>query len=175
MFWESPSNRNLALLCAYWWIYLLISSMVRRFADFRESSVKNKHTIWLKVNSPCRSLLLSSIGGQSPASSFLVPSLAVRYGLLFKRDPSYSFGFGQVGRGTLFIHGLLIWVPKKGDGVSLPAWCETSLLAHQLRHLRQLVKSLFLDQGKPYTEQLVYTCSHNFSPTKWVCMCRTLT
>ncbi len=97
-----------------------IDRLTRLSQTLEQGVAGNKHTIWLKVNSLWPSFLLSSIGGQAPASSFPVPSLAVRYGLLFQRDPSYSFGFGQVGRGAMFVRGLTHSSSQK-RGRHLPA------------------------------------------------------
>ncbi|MBM3120416.1 MAG: DegV family EDD domain-containing protein [Chloroflexi bacterium] len=86
-----------------------------------KETAEKKHTIWLKVNSLCRSFLFSPIGGQAPASSFPVPSLAVRYGLLFHETHHTHSGLARWAGAPCLSTGSLFRVPKKRDGISLPA------------------------------------------------------
>ena len=67
--------------------------------------------IFLKVNSSgCISLLFSHIGGQTPASFYLAPNLAVRYGLIrLSGVPSYRIRVWPGGQGHHVVYtGLLI-------------------------------------------------------------------
>jgi len=51
---------------------------------------------------PAKFLSVSHTGGQTPASLFLAPNLAVRYGFIRLAESHHtSYGFGQEGRGTM--------------------------------------------------------------------------
>ena len=115
------------------------------------------------------------IGGQAPASYFLVPSLAVRYGLLLKETHHTHSGLARWAGAPCLFTGYSFEFPKKGTASPCPPDVRLHLLTHQLRYSWQLVKGLFLNQHKPYAKQLIYTCPHNLFPCKRIGMCRTLT
>jgi len=60
-----------------------------------------QHTIILKGNGSDRISFIYT-GGQTPASLFLAPNLAVRYGFIRLAESHHtSYGFGQEGRGAM--------------------------------------------------------------------------
>jgi len=74
-----------------------------REARWSRAVAISQHTIWFWSSAPAVSLLSCLYtGGQSPASVFLAPNLASRYGFIRVAESHHtSYGFGQEGRGTM--------------------------------------------------------------------------